>query len=595
MSRPQMTLSVAVFSCGLLIISAFAADPKKPSKSNPAPVENAEPTPVDEPATVPEPEAIVEEDRGPWEVTDRVELVFKEQIAAAGDKTLSARVLLKNKSDTDIPGKLVLVVDGSSIEGATLHEPQGQFTETTPYLQMLPAKRVLDAGKETPVKSLILTSAESTADMDLASASLRWRAFTLTKPGDLDIEPPADEKKVPGKDYTWGTMRKVMDIQSRATVALIEKHDGAILGTGTSEDADGNLVIRVFAAQGGMSRKLPGSIEGIPVELTVTGAIKGGPALSRVTINNGKAELPGAPKPDTSATPAAQTATPSLATAAVATPRAAQVGPPTRRFTRPVPIGVSAINQTDVCASGTLGCRCIGRDGKLYVLSNNHVLAKQNSGTLGDPICQPSQGDVICAIIPGDVIATLSDFQKLQFFTPITAVSTAPVNIMVAAVAVTPLGMVDVTTPIEAYGIPARSPQENLFVGMGVQKQGRTSGFTKGKVFSINVEAVVKYEPGFARFRNCIDIQTQFRTPSFGSPGDSGSLVVSLADRRPVGILFAGGGFDTFLNPISPVLHRFKVGVDDGTGAAPLLGSGRMGSASGPVKQHKNVVIPLSK
>ncbi len=595
MSRPQITLSVAVFSCGLLIISAFAADPKKPSKSNPAPVENAEPTPVDEPATVPEPEAIVEEDRGPWEVTDRVELVFKEQIAAAGDKTLSARVLLKNKSDTDIPGKLVLVVDGSSIEGATLHEPQGQFTETTPYLQMLPVKRILDAGKETPVKSLILTSAESTADMDLASASLRWRAFTLTKPGDLDIEPPADEKKVPGKDYTWGTMRKVMDIQSRATVALIEKHDGAILGTGTSEDADGNLVIRVFAAQGGMSRKLPGSIEGIPVELTVTGAIKGGPALSRVTINNGKAELPGAPKPDTSATPAAQTATPSLATAAVATPRAAQVGPPTRRFTRPVPIGVSAINQTDVCASGTLGCRCIGRDGKLYVLSNNHVLAKQNSGTLGDPICQPSQGDVICAIIPGDVIATLSDFQKLQFFTPITAVSTAPVNIMDAAVAVTPLGMVDVTTPIEAYGIPARSPQENLFVGMGVQKQGRTSGFTKGKVFSINVEAVVKYEPGFARFRNCIDIQTQFRTPSFGSPGDSGSLVVSLADRRPVGILFAGGGFDTFLNPISPVLHRFKVGVDDGTGAAPLLGSGRMGSASGPVKQHKNVVIPLSK
>ena len=593
MSRPQITLGVAVLSCGLLIISAFAADPQKPSKSNPARMEKAEPTPVDEPEPVPE--AIVEEDRGPWEVTDRVELVFKEPIAVAGDKTLSARVLLKNKSETDIPGKLVLVVDGSSIEGSVLHAPQGQFTETTPYLQMLPVKRVLDAGKETPVKSLILTTTESTAEMKLDSASLRWRAFTLTQPADLNNDPPADEKQVPGKGYTWGEMRRVMGIQGQATVALIEKHDGAILGTGTSEDANGNLVIRVYAAQGGMSRKLPGSIDGVPVELTVTGAIKGGPALSRVTNNNGKAELPGAPKPDTSSAPAAQTATPSLATAAVATPRAAQVGPPTRRFTRPVPIGVSAINQTDVCASGTLGCRCIGRDGKLYVLSNNHVLAEQNSGTLGDPICQPSQGDVICAIIPGDVIATLSDFQKLQFFTPITAVSTAPVNIMDAAVAVTPLGMVDVTTPIEAYGIPARSPQENLFVGMGVQKQGRTSGFTKGKVFSINVEVAVKYTPGFARFRNCIDIQTQFRTPSFGSPGDSGSLVVTLDDRRPVGILFAGGGFDTFLNPISPVLTRFKVGVDDGTGAIPLLGSGRMGSASGPVKQHKNEVIPLSK
>lgn len=595
MSRPQMTLGVALFSCGLLIISAFAADPQKPSRSNPTPADQAEPTPVDEPEIVPVPESIVEEDQGPWEVTDRVELVFRDPLTVAGDKTLSARVLLKNKSETEIPGKLVLVVDGSSLEGTKLHAPQGQFTETTPYLQMLPVKRVLDTGKETPVKSLILTTAGSTAEMKLESASLRWRAFTLTKPAGLDNEPPADEKQVPGKGYTWGEMRRIMDIQSRATVGLIEKHNGAILGTGTSEDADGNLVIRVFAAQGGMSRKLPGSIDGVPVELTVTGTIKGGPALSRVTINQGKAELPVSPTPDASATPAAQIATPSVASAAVATPQAAQVGPPTRRFTRPVPIGISATNQTDVCASGTLGCRCIGRDGKLYVLSNNHVLAEQNAGTIGDPICQPSHGDLACAIVPADVIATLSDFQRLQYFTTITAVSTAPINTMDAAVAVTPLGMVDVTTPIGAYGIPARSPQENLYVGMGVQKQGRTSGFTKGKVFSINVEAAIKYTPGFARFRNCIDIQTQFRTPSFGAPGDSGSLVVTLDDRRPVGILFAGGGFDTFLNPISPVLNRFKVGVDDGTGATPILGSGRMGAATGPVKQHKNEVIPLSK
>lgn len=616
MSRPQITLGVALFSCGLLIIGAFAADPQKPSRTEAIPADQAEPTPVDEAELALVPESVVEEDLGPWEVTDRVELVFRDQLAVAGDKTLSARVLFKNKSETEIPGKLVLVVDGSSIEGTTLHAPQGQFTETTPYLQMLPVKRVLDAGKETPVKSLILTTAESTAEMKLDSAKLRWRAFTLTKPADLDDnEPPADEKQVPGKGYTWGEMRRVMGIQSQATIALIEKHNGAILGTGTSEDADGKLVIRVYAAQGGMSRKLPGSIGGVPVELTVTGTINGGPALSRVTINQGRAELPLSPTPDTSvkpdisagpaapaapaesaapAGPAGPTTTSALPSAGAATPRAAQVGPPTRRFTRPVPIGVSALNQTDVCASGTLGCRCVGRDGRLFILSNNHVFAEQNGGAVGDAICQPSRGDIGCLTIPADVIATLYDFQPMQFFTPITAVSTAPVNTMDAAVALTPVGMVDVMTPIEAYGTPARSPQENLFVGMGVQKQGRTSGFTRGRVFSINVEVAVRYTPGFARFRNCIDIQTQFRTPSFGAPGDSGSLVVTLADRRPVGILFAGGGFDTFLNPISPVLHRFKVGIDDGTGAAPLLGSGRMGAATGPVKQHKNEVIPLS-
>ena len=615
MSRPRITLGIAILACCSLILCAVAADPKKPTskktipaKGSQSPVEQTEPTPVDVVAHADEAEPVAEEDRGPWEVTHKVELVFKDKLAAAGEKTLAAKVQLKNTSETEIPGKLVLVIDGSSIEGTKLHAPQGQFTETTPYLQMLPAKRVLDVGDETPVKTLILTSAEPTKDMNLEAASLRWRAFTLTKPADLDNSPPEDKVQVPGKGYTWGEMRRVMAIQNSATMGLVEKHNGAILGTGTSEDANGALVIRVYAAQGGMSRRLPGSIDGVPVELTVTGTIKGGPALSRVTLNDGKAEVPAdtepsplptpepVPEPGTVIDPAADTALPSSASTAsslVASPLAApQIGPPTRRFTRPVPIGVSAINQNDVCASGTLGCRCIDRNGNAYILSNNHVLAMQNGGIVGNPICQPSRGDVGCAANAGDVIATLTDFQPIQYFRTVAAASTAAINIMDAAAALSPAGQVDVCTPSDGYGIPARTPQENLIVGMGVQKYGRTTGFTKGKIYSLNVEAIVRYTPGFARFRNTIDIQTQFRSPGFGAPGDSGSLVVTLADKRPVGILFAGGGYDTFLNPISPVLHRLKMGVDDGTGAPPILGSGRMGSASGPVKQHQNILLP---
>ncbi len=586
MLRPQITLGIAILVSCSLILCAVAADPKPVTKPGTTPKQSLEPTPLDEPTPVDEPETIVEEDQGPWEVTDRVELVFKTQLAVAGDKTLSAKVLLKNTSDTDIPGKLVLVVDGSSIEGTHLFEPQGQFTETTPYLQMIPAKRSLDSGDESAAKTLILTTPETTDKLDLGEATLRWRAYTLTKPAGLDIDPPADDKQVPGKGYTWGEMRRVMSVQDNATVALVEKHNGAILGTGTSEDANGKLVIRVFAAQGGMSRKIPGSIEGVPVELTVTGTIKGGPALSRVILNEGQALLPSV------ATPEADALAAKIPGGASASAFAApQIGPPTRRFTRPVPIGVSCINQTGVCASGTLGCRCIGRDGKFYILSNNHVLAEENASAIGDAICQPSPGDNLCAIVPGDVIGTLRDFQRIQFFASAAGIASAPVNTMDAAVALSPIGMVDVCTPAGAYGTPARLPQENYVVGMAVQKQGRTSGFTKGKIYSVNVEAVINYgTPGLARFRNCIDVQTQFRSPGFGAPGDSGSLVVTIADRRPVGILFAGGGFDTFLNPISPVLNRFKVGVDDGTGAAPILGSGRMGSATGPVKQHNNVL-----
>ncbi len=594
MFRPRFTLGIAVLTTCSLILCAVAADPTKPAKPVKTPAVEAEPTPIDEAAPVDTSEDIAEEDKGPWEVTDRIELVFRQKLEAAGEKTLSAKVLLKNKSETEIPGKLVLVVDGSSLEGTTLHEPNGQFTETTPYLQMVPAKRKLEAGDASPVKTLILTSTGPASELDLESPTLRWRAFTLTKPADLEDESTADDKKVPGKDYTWGEMRKVMSAQSQATVGLIEKHDGAILGTGTSEDAQGNLVIRVFAARGGMSKKIPGSIDGIPVELSVTGTIKGGPAFSNVTYDEGKAAIPLVPEAE-STTQAVNT--PSAATAAGIKPQAAQAGPPTKRFIRPVPIGVSSFNQsTLLCATGTLGCRCIGRGGKQYALSNNHVYAEENAATIGDLISQPGPLDAGCAFNATDVIGTLSAFQRIQFFTDPTLIKSAPINFMDAAIAEVTVGLLDVSTPREGYGTPSRQLQENLYVGLPVQKYGRTTVFTKGKIYSLNIETIVNYGAvGLARFQNCIEVQTANRLPRFSAGGDSGSLVVTQADRRPIGLLFAGGGFTTILNPISPVLHRFKVGVDDGTGGAPILGSGRMGTATGPVNQHRNIFVPQAK
>jgi hypothetical protein len=596
MSRPRITIAIAIaaLACCSLILCAVAADPRKPASKEAAsskPIES-EPTPADELAPVEQvkddpAEPVAGEDLGPWEVTDRLELVFRNPIAVAGDKTLSAKVLLKNKSETEIPGKLVLVVDGSSIEGTKLHAPQGQFTEATPYLQMLPAKRVLEEGQETPVKTLVLTTVESTQGMNLDTASLRWRAFTLTKPADLNDESMADDKQVPGKGYTWGEMRQAMAIQSNATTALLEKHGGAIVGTAISENANGELVILVYAAQGGMSRKLPGSIEGLPVQLTVTGTIKGGPAYSQVTMNDGKAEV--VPVPEATPESAIPTEEPSSQKTTNATPQAAQPGPPRQRFIRPVPIGVSIINQTDVCASGTLGCRVFNLVGQQFVLSNNHVIAKENLGTIGNPVCQPSTGDLAapnqCKKLAADVIGTLYDFQKIQFVKTFKLAATGPINTIDAAVALCPPGMVDNITPTEGYGSAARTPQEALYVGMPVQKYGRTTAYTKGKIYALNAETIINYgAPGYARFKYSINVRTQFLNPAFGAPGDSGSLVVTQADRRPVGLLYAGGGYDTYLNPISPVLTRFKAGVDDGAGGTPVLGSGRTGTSIGPVK-----------
>lgn len=611
MTRPQLLSLLVVVSCGSMILVASAADTQKsnnPSatKKATAPASNialdqgsatetgqvveqvAETvSPAGEQASI-EPD----EETGPWEVTRQVELIYREKLEFKGEKTAVAKVQLKNTSELDLPGKLVLVIDGASQNGFALQEPNGQFTEETPYLQMLPAKRRLESGDVTPPKTMILTRDDSTSSIDPTTVELRWRAFALTKPAGLDDESDADEVQVPGKAYKWGDMRRVMAVQDRSTIDLVTKHNGAILGTGTAEDENGNLVILVYASQGGMSRKLPGNIEGVPVEVRVTGTIKGGPAYSRVVKQDGKSAIPLEPEPDSGVGPEAEQsfkATPKK----VASPSALQVGPPTRRFTRPVPIGVSAINSTGVCASGTLGCRCIGRDGKTYVLSNNHVFAEENAASIGDTITQPSIGDNGCAVNAADVIATLSAFQKIEYFASATDIAKAKINIMDAAVGLAGAGMVDFNTPQGAYGAAARTPQEKIFPGMQLQKQGRTSNYTKGKIVALNVEVMVAYDPGLARFRSCINVHSQFRSPGFGAPGDSGSLVVTLDDRRPVGILFAGGGYDTFLNPISPVLHRFKVGVDDGTGAKPVLGSGRMGTASGPLKP-KVKAIPYS-
>ena len=171
--------------------------------------------------------------------------------------------------------------------------------------------------------------------------------------------------------------------------------------------------------------------------------------------------------------------------------QASQIGPPTRRFNRPVPIGVSAFNQTDVCASATLGCRCLNQAGQRFILSNNHVLAKLNLGVAGEAIGQPSIGDKACVISALDVVGTLSDFQPYQFYSDPLLFSKAPINVMDAAVALCTVANVDTATPTEGYGTPSRQPQENLFVGMAVQKYGRTTSLTKGKVFSLNVEVSI--------------------------------------------------------------------------------------------------------
>jgi hypothetical protein len=224
---------------------------------------------------------------------------------------------------------------------------------------------------------------------------------------------------------------------------------------------------------------------------------------------------------------------------------------PKRSFPRPVPIGVSAGHPS--ITAGTLGARVTDGE-RVYALSNNHVLAAVNQGKEGDPFLQP--GVVDGGREPDDALGTLAAFEPIRF-----CQATCPENRIDAALALTTPEQVGNATPDGGYGTPRRRTAE-AELRMIVQKYGRTTGQTAGRITGIHATIDVGYRGANARFVDQIVISDG----TFSNPGDSGSLVVTkgslLADRRPVGLLFAGSNVNTVANPIDLVLDRFGVSVD---------------------------------
>jgi hypothetical protein len=221
----------------------------------------------------------------------------------------------------------------------------------------------------------------------------------------------------------------------------------------------------------------------------------------------------------------------------------------TSRLPRPVPIGVSAGHPA--ITAGTIGCRVKG-GGKIYDLSNNHVFANENRARIGDNILQPGRYDG--GVNPRDAIGTLAAFEPIKF--------DGSINTIDAALAIGTTSTMARVTPTGGYGMPKITPAA-AYVGMPVQKFGRTTGLTTGRVYALNATVRVGYSSGTAVFAKQIVI-----TPgTFSAGGDSGSLIVTKSvtnstNARPVGLLFAGSSAYTIANPISLVLSRFGVAVD---------------------------------
>lgn len=175
----------------------------------------------------------------------------------------------------------------------------------------------------------------------------------------------------------------------------------------------------------------------------------------------------------------------------------------------------------------------IGIPRRYYVLSNNHVLANSNRARIGDPILQP--GPIDGGRFPRDMIARLSRFVPIRFG--------GARNLVDAAIAEGAFHVLD----REIYWIGYVKGVRVARLGSTVQKTGRTTNYTTGRVRSVNAVVNVNYGGGrVARFSN------QIVTTPMSAGGDSGSLLCDV-NEMAVGLLFAGSASITIHNDIRRV------------------------------------------
>jgi hypothetical protein len=173
---------------------------------------------------------------------------------------------------------------------------------------------------------------------------------------------------------------------------------------------------------------------------------------------------------------------------------------------------------------------------RYYILSNNHVLANSNNARIGDPILQPGPYDG--GSIPADIIARLSRYVPIRFK---SASAPVPLNLVDAAIAEGKFH--DLNREIYWIGY-VKQVKSNPMVGDLVEKTGRTTNFSTGKILSNNAIVDVNYGGGrVARFAR------QIVTTVMSAPGDSGSLVCDIKEGA-VGLLFAGSSKVTIINSI---------------------------------------------
>jgi hypothetical protein len=211
--------------------------------------------------------------------------------------------------------------------------------------------------------------------------------------------------------------------------------------------------------------------------------------------------------------------------------------------------GTSGGNVNDItrafCCSGTLGALVSDRT-TLFILSNNHVLARSNQAADGEAVSQPGLIDNGCQA--GNIVANVTAYPRI---------GNSNVD---AAIAALIAGQMDESGTIMDIGGAPSATTTAPALSLAVQKSGRTTGHTTGSIGSVNTNVSVQYQQNCGSGKKFVVTYTnQFvvNSGSFSAGGDSGSLILTNdGTRRPVGLLFAGSSATTIANPINEVLAR---------------------------------------
>lgn len=214
----------------------------------------------------------------------------------------------------------------------------------------------------------------------------------------------------------------------------------------------------------------------------------------------------------------------------------------TRSRTRPIRSG-SSIGQGRT--TGTLGCFVqFPNDPAVHALSANHVIAGTNRRTRGDLVTQPSIKDG--GSVETDSIGSLDHIVWLEERekNPVDAASC----MLAPDIEYTP----DWKLNCKISGL---LPSSAIVGNENVEKWGRTTGFTRGRITAIRVNVPDVAYPSGLYLTLTDQLEIEGDDTLFSQAGDSGALIVRSGDQTVVAQLNGGDEYGySFASPMSTVL-----------------------------------------